>query len=495
VNASRAVEALAGLTEATCARLPATVQRPRYDRAATRFGVVHLGPGAFHRAHQAVYFDDLLAMQPQWAISAIALRSRTVRDALAAQDGLYTLETLEASRTHRVIGAVREILVAPDQREAVAARLSDPDVHLLTLTITEKGYCLAGDDLDRSHPGIVHDLAQPNAPTTAIGLVTAALRARRRQGIAPVTVLSCDNLADNGRRLCNAVVQFAAVDDPGLARWIEDHVAFPRSMVDSITPATDAALRDRVRTALGVVDAAPVQRERYTQWVVEDRFCGVRPPLEQVGVCFSDEIAGYDRAKLRLLNGAHSTLAYLGHLLGHVTVHEAMSDPALATFVARLLREDVAPSLVMPAGVDADRYIGEILDRFRNPAVRHALLQIAADGSQKLPVRLFGTLRDARAAGRRVDRLCRPIAAWMHFVRREAARGVAPSDPVGARLLAIGEQVSGDAAVDVARLLAVFPRSEALDADAAILSELRRAYADLGDGSAVAVRGALDAWS
>lgn len=483
----------AALSEATRARLPPGVSQPRYDRGATRIGVVHLGPGAFHRAHQAAYFDDLLERQPQWAISAIALRSRTLRDALEPQDGLYTLELLQDPHRHRVIGSIRELLVAPEQREAVAARMVDPDVHLLTLTVTEKGYCLAGDDLDRSHPGIVHDLAHPEAPTTAIGQVAAGLRARRQRRLAPFTVLSCDNLADNGRRLRNAVVQFAALGDTAFARWIEDHVAFPRCMVDSITPAADAALGERVAAALGVVDAAPVQREAYAQWVVEDRFGGPRPPLEQVGVRFSDDVAGHDRAKLRLLNGAHSTLAYAGSLLGLATVHEAMREPTLSAFVERLMREDIAPTLALPAGLDGARYIDDILVRFRNPAVHHALRQIAADGSQKLPVRLFGTLRDAHAAGRRLDRLCAAVVAWMHFVRREARRGVAPSDPVGARLLAIGRQATGEAVADVAGFLAVFPEGVAPSGEPGIVVGLRRAYAAMGEGDMDDVRRALDA--
>jgi len=481
------------LSDATLAVLPADVAQPAYDRAATRIGIVHLGVGAFHRAHQAVYIDDVLADDPDWAICGVSLRSPDVRDALRPQDGLYTLALLDGGPTLRVIGALREVLCAPDEQGAVLDRLADPDVRLVMLTVTEKGYCLGGDGLDLAHPDIVHDLAAPDAPVSAIGYVVAGLARRHAHGTAPYTVLSCDNLADNGGRLRRAVLQYAEILDPALARWIESEVTFPRSMVDSITPATDAAVRDRVAARLGVVDAWPVQREPYSQWVVEDRFCNGRPAFERVGVTLSDDIAGFDRAKLRLLNGPHSALAYLGTLMDIETVADAMRDPALAGFLERLMRDDIAPTLDAPAGFDPDTYIDAILARFRNPDIRHLLSQIAWDGSQKIPVRLVGTIQDALAAGRPIDRLCVPIAAWMHFVRRQAQAGVALVDPMTDVLSGIGRAADGDARADVAAFLALEAVFAPLSDDAGFVAAVQRAYAHLGDAMRPAVTAALAA--
>jgi fructuronate reductase len=465
------------LCDATFATLPAAIVRPGYARAATRIGIVHLGAGAFHRAHQAAYIDDLLAEAPDWAICAVSLRHPDVRDALSPQDGLYTLALLDPQPQLRVIGALRELLCAADQGAAVLARLADPGVRLVTLTVTEKGYCLTGDGLDLAHPDIVHDLAAPDAPRSAIGWLVAGLRVRRAAGLAPYSVLSCDNLPDNGGQLRRACVRFAAQRDPALAHWIDAHVAFPCSMVDSITPASDDALRASVDERLGVTDAWPVQRERYRQWVVQDHFCNGRPPLERVGVQFSDDIAGYDRAKLRLLNGAHSTLAYLGLLRGHASVAEAMQDAALAGFVEALMREDIAPTLPALAGFDPQRYIAAILARFRNPAVQHRLAQIAWDGSQKLTVRLLGTLADAAAAGRRSDRLCLPLAAWMRFVVLQTRAGETLVDPQAARLAVLARAARDSAAHDVDGLLGVL--LDGGDLAGPLATSVRSAYARL----------------
>jgi fructuronate reductase len=370
---------------------------------------------------------------------------------------------------------------------AVLDRLADPATRLVTLTITEKGYCLAGGDLDLANPEITHDLASPATPRGALGYVVAGLRRRWRQGIAPYTVLSCDNLADNGGRLRRVILQYAQRVDPALRDWIEAQVAFPRSMVDSITPATDDALREQVSAQLACTDAWPVQREAYSQWVVEDRFCNARPALERVGVTMSDDIAGYDRAKLRLLNAPHSALAYLGSLLEIETVAEAMRHPQLAGFVERLMRDHIAPSLAAPAGFDAQAYTGAILERFRNPAIRHKLSQIAWDGSQKLPVRLFGMITDALHAGRPVDDLCMPVAAWMHFVRRQANSGVALVDPLAAGLSDIGRTATGDAQRDVAAFLALDSVFAPLNRDRRFVKALRDAYGGFGDASPSAV--------
>jgi len=482
------------LSEQMLARLPASVATPNYRLADTRIGIVHIGAGAFHRAHQAVYVDDLLASHPDWAICGVSLHSTDVRDALRPQQGLYSLLLLGQESRLRVIGSIRELLSARDESAAILARLADPNVRLVTLTVTEKGYCLAGQDLDATHPDIVHDLAAPNEPRSAVGYIVAGLRERRRRGLAPYTVLSCDNLAENGHRLRRAALQYARRIDTALAGWIEEQVSFPCSMVDSITPATDDALRERISGELGCIDAWPIQRETYAQWVIEDRFCNVRPPFELAGVTMSHDIAGYDRAKLRLLNGAHSTLAYLGSLMNLETVADAMKQPLLAGFVERLMRESIAPAIALPESLDAATYIDAILARFRNPAIRHRLAQIAWDGSQKLPVRLLSTIADAIAAEKPIDALCLSIAAWMQFVRSQARNGVALVDPLNEPLMAVGQSCDGDATQDVDAFLqldAVFPVP--LSQDARFIHALRAAYATLTDGSPASVSQALAA--
>lgn len=463
------------------------VALPAYDRDKVTIGVVHFGPGAFHRAHQAFYFDQLLAKDPRWGICAVSLKSSGVRDALAPQDGLYTLAQLDAETTFRVVGSILEVLVAPEDPPSVFARLAAPTTRMVTLTVTEKGYCLTGDGkLDMAHPDIVHDLAHPREPVSAVGYVVEGLRRRQQVGLPPYAVVACDNLVDNGWRLKAAVVAFAERVDPALAAWIEAEGRFPRTMVDSITPATDDALRTRVETATGLADAWPIQREAFTQWVVEDVLGeastqGGAPDLASVGVTLTDDVRGFERAKLRLLNGVHSTIAYAGLLKGHETVFEAISDPALAKIAEDLMVQDIIPTLTAPRGLDLAAYAQAILARFRNPEIRHLLSQIAWDGSQKLPFRILGTVADALEAGRPVDRLALPLAAWMHFVRRRAAESVKIVDPLADRLVETAAGCAGDAAADVARFLALEPVfSRELAANAAFVAALEKAYGDLG---------------
>ncbi|WP_386339765.1 mannitol dehydrogenase family protein [Xanthomonas citri pv. citri] len=475
----------------TLGTLPPVVATPSYDLASTTIGIVHLGAGAFHRAHQAVYIDDLLAEDPSWAISAVSLHRPQVRDALRPQEGLYTLALLDEHPQLRVIGAIGEVLCAADEHAAVLARLADPAVRLVTLTITEKGYCLAGDTLDLSHPDIAHDIAHPATPQSAIGYLVAGLRQRMHNGTAPFTALSCDNLTDNGTLLQRAVVRLAAQVDPALAEWIAQHAAFPRSMVDSITPATDDALRACIHDQLGVHDAWPIQRERYSQWVIEDRFCNGRPAFERAGVTLSEDIAGYARAKLRLLNAPHSALAYLGSLLNLDTVADAMRHRELAAYVQTLMRAEIAPTLQTMDGFDAQGYSDAILARVRNPAIRHLLAQIAWDGSQKIPVRLLGTIGDALATGQPIRHLCLAVAAWLHFVRRQAHNGVPLTDPMNDALGAHGRNATGDAGHDVAAFLTLEAVFGSLSADARFCASLQAAYAALGTATPTDVTHAL----
>ena len=441
--------------------------KPAYDPASLAIGVVHFGPGAFHRAHQAAYFDALAVTDPRWGICGVSLHSTGVRDALEPQDGLYTLAILDVAISYRIIGAMREVLVGPEDIEVVFERLTRPAVSLVTSTVTEKGYCLAPDfSLDLQHPDIVHDLANPKTPKSFIGYITEGLRRRRAAGLKPFVLIPCDNLPKNGERLKAAVTVFAGQSDSELARWIWDELQCPCTMVDSITPATDDDLRQRVSEATGLEDAWPIQREAFTQWVIEKHTHDGGPDWQSVGVTLTDNVPAYERAKLRLLNGPHSTLAYMGLHRGYASVSEAMQDAELADIVRKLMIEDVVPLLEAPEGLDLIAYSEDILKRFRNPAIVHKLSQIAWDGSQKLPIRILSSLTEALDRGQYIGRLCLPLAAWMRFIRSKAVTGDALTDPLAVELITVGAACQDDVS-DVSRFLAmrsVFPQDLATDA-------------------------------
>jgi fructuronate reductase len=443
-------------------------------------GIAHFGPGAFHRAHQADYIDRLLRHDPRWGIAAVSTRSRGTIDALKTQGGRYTLAILDAQTSFRTIAAHNRFF-GPGEGEAVRNQLADPAVALVTSTVTEKGYCLAGDgSLDFRHPDIIHDLAFPRQPGSVIGWLALGLADRRDAGLSPFTPICCDNMASNGTKLRQAVIAFAQRCDAELARWIEGEVRFPNTVVDSITPATDDRLRELVREKTGFDDAIPVSREAYMQWVIEDVLPEGSPDLASVGVTMSSNVDAWARAKLRILNGAHSTLAYLGLLLGHESVAEAMADPALSAFVERLVRDDIIPALE-PSPIDLRCYAGETFARFRNPAIHHKLSQIAWDGSQKLPYRLLETILDARQRRRPLDRLALPIAGWIQFLQRQACAGAKIVDPLADRL---SELARGDDAVEqILALREVFP--ETLASDPAFRSAVSTAASALrGPGGA-----------
>jgi fructuronate reductase len=475
------------LSERTLQHGSSQLLRPGYRRSQTRIGTVHFGPGAFHRAHQAYYFDRLLEKDAARGICAVSLKTASLHDALTPQDGLYVLAELDASPTLRVIGALRELLVAAESPDEVSRRLCDPDTSVVTMTVTEKGYCLDGTGrLDFAHPDIVHDLAHPDAPRSLVGWLVRGLELRRARGLGPFLTVCCDNLTDNGPTVQRAVLALAGHRDAALAGWIESTARFPRTMVDSITPATDQALRERVAQTAGLVDAWPVQRERFVQWVVEEVDFPAQPDWASVGITVSRDVTAYERAKLRLLNGAHSTLAYVGLLAELQTVAQAMAEPALRTFVERMMTEDIEPTLSVPQPGALAAYRQSILVRFENPAMRHLLAQIAWDGSQKLPIRILGTIADALRAGRPLTRLVVPVAAWMHFIRMRARQDVAIVDPLAAQLASLGRQLSGEAARDLPLFLAlpgVFPAT--LTQEPRFVSALSEAY------DAIGARGAL----
>ena len=452
---------MTSLSRANLASLPQAIARPGHDLSKVTTGIVHFGPGAFHRAHQAAYIDRLLDRDSRWGIAAVSLRSPGTVDALKRQDGLYTLAVIDREPSMRVIAAHSDA-IGPGEGARLRALLADPNVRIATSTVTEKGYCLAGDgSLDMAHPDIVHDLARPTEPASVIGWIVAGLSDRRDTGTPPFAMLCCDNMTGNGGKLRAACVALARANDPALADWIEAHVAFPDSMVDSITPASDAAFLAHVAHDLGVRDDAAVQREGFAQWVLQRFDLPGGPDLASAGVTLTDDVRGYEQAKLRILNGAHSSLAYIGIALGLETVFEAMSDPALEGFISRLVHSDIALSLKPVEGLDISAYADAVLDRFRNPKIRHLLSQIAWDGSQKLPYRLLDTIQDELDAGRSIERLAVPVAAWIAFVRRKAQAHETITDPL-AEMLARAATGS-DVATAMLALRQVFPEKLALD--------------------------------
>ena len=458
------------LSDATLARLPGGVGRPAYDRAGLTTGIVHLGIGAFHRAHLAALVDACLAEDPRWGICGVSLRSPDTAAALGPQDGLYTLGVQsEVGLAARVIGAVREVLVAPGQPSAVLDRLVAEDTRIVSLTVTEKGYCHdpATGRLDPGHPGIVHDLgATTSLPVTAVGWLWLGLVARRRVGRLPYTILCCDNLPSNGATVRQVLLDYAALRDPDLAGWAADTLACPSTMVDRIVPATADADRAAVAGALGLHDAWPVMTEPFSQFVVEDHFPLGRPDWERHGVTMAEDVAPFERMKLRMLNGSHSTLAYLGCLAGHETVADTMADPAFRTLIGGMMTHEIMPTLAMPQGVDLPAYRDALLARFANPALRHRTAQIAMDGSQKLPQRLLGTIADRLDAGAPFDRLALGVAAWMRYAlgEDEAGKPIEVRDPLAARTAACRASSAAEIVSNYMHLSAVFTARLAQDA-------------------------------
>ena len=434
------------MTRLTAATLPTPLP---YDRAAVTPGIVHLGIGAFHRAHMAVYVDDLLARDPRWGIIGASLRRPDTRDALRPQDFLYTVAIRDAAgTTNRVIGSILDILDANTQRDDLIAMMADPRIRIVSLTVTEKGYCHdpATGKLDPNHPDIVHDLATPEAPVSAPGLIVRAIELRRAAGIAPFTVMSCDNLPANGKTTKRIVTGFAALRSTDLAAYIEQTTAFPSTMVDRIVPATTDADRESVRTTTGLDDAWPIMTEPFSQWVIEDSFASGRPAFELAGAQLVEDVEPFELMKLRMLNGSHSTMAYLGYLAGYQYVNEAIADPAIRTLIYGLMTEEAMPTLPMDKA-ELGRYRDQLLDRFANPALKHRTWQIAMDGSQKLPQRLLGTISDRLAANEPITRLALGVAAWMRYVTGVDEQGnpIEVKDPLATRCRAIADAAGRDA--------------------------------------------------
>lgn len=403
----------------TLAALPPPVERPRFDAAALRCGIVHLGLGAFHRAHQAVFTDEAIAgAGGDWGIVSVSMRRPAVAEALARQDGLYTVETLDCEPSYRVIGSIRRTLWLPGASQAVLQAIAAPNIHVVTLTVTETGYCLVRDALDTAHPDIVHDLEHPRSPRSAIGVLVAALALRRAAGGGPMTVISCDNLAENGARLSGAVLSLASRWGNRLPDWIAAHVTFPESVVDCIVPAATEESGARANRALGVQDDASVQRESFAQWVMEDRFAGPYPAWVAAGAQIVPSCAEYRRLKLHVLNAAHSALAYLGMARGHERVREAAADPAIAEFLERMIGTEIAPALT---ALDVQGYWKKTARRFGNPMLDHRLAQIAQDGAAKLSQRYSPLMLANLRSGLPYARMAEVYAAWLRFMEASGA--------------------------------------------------------------------------
>jgi fructuronate reductase len=450
------------LDEITASSLPSSVAQPAYDRHAAATGVVHLGLGAFHKAHQAVVYEAALnSGDLRWGVLGASLRSRGVRDQLAPQGGLYTVTAREGSNEQtQLIGALRGVLVAPEDPAQLVQAMAKPDVHLVTLTVTEKGYKLdpAAGALIHDDPDLAADLKSLDRPRTAPGFIVAALAKRRAAGLKPFTTLSCDNLPHNGKRLREAVLAMAGHHDQALRDWIDAQGAFPETMVDRIVPATEEADIAALEQRIGVVDRAMVKTEPFTQWVIEDRFVGERPDFAALGVQLTKSVAPWEAAKLRLLNGAHSGIAYLGGLAGIEFVHEFVALPAGRAFIEALWNE-AATTLSPPAGLDVPAYRAALMQRFANSALNHRTRQIAMDGSQKLPQRLLAPIMVRLERNQKVETLALAVAAWMRWQegRDDSGTPYVVDDPLAPRTAGSGNLTAGGAVAGLLAIDAIFP--------------------------------------
>lgn len=420
------------LSEGALDRLAAGVERPGYDRAAQAVGIIHFGTGAFHRAHQAWYADAAMrAGERDWMITGVSLRSPDVADQLNPQDGLYTLtERCAAGESTRLVGAVRNVLVATEEPTAAIDLIAAPSTHIASFTVTEKGYCRAADgSLDPGQAG----------SGSLYRFLAEGLRRRADAGLPGLTLLSCDNLADNGRQLERLLREYLDRHDPGLRDWFDAHCSCPCTMVDRIVPAVTPQDRADVARAIGLDDAGAVVTETFSQWVIEDRFAGPRPGWERVGAQLVDDVVPYETAKLRMLNGAHSLLAYCGLQRGYSYVHEAIADPQLGALTRRLMLDEAAPTIAAAPGQDLASYAASLLDRFANPALGHKLMQIAMDGSQKIPQRWLETLADNARQGRQCPAILTGLGAWVGHLR--GANGPV-EDPRSSLLEALARQTN-----------------------------------------------------
>ena len=417
--------------------------RPRIERqgSAPDPGIVHLGLGAFFRSHGALVIEDAIGPKGgDWGIIGASLRSPDIRDRLKSQDFAYTaVEMAPAGKSARVVNVLCDVIFAPESQATLLERMADASTRIVSLTVTEKGYCYvpSAGALDTSQPDILHDIQNPS-PRSAIGFIVRALELRKRAGLRPFTVLSCDNLPDNGHVTRNVVTGLARLIDPELASWIEEEGRFPSTMVDRIVPATTKSNIEALSDETNYIDEAPVFHEPFLQWVIEDSFVDdARPAFEDVkGVQMVRDVAPFELMKLRMLNGTHSSLAYLGYLAGHETIAETVADSVFENFVRHLWHDEIIPTLAPPEGVDLQSYANDLFERYANAAIQHRTWQIAMDGSQKLPQRILGTIADNEASGRSSKGLFLAVAGWMRYVGGVDEHGetIDVRDPLADRL-------------------------------------------------------------
>ena len=411
------------LSTATLAACSGRLAVPSYDRSRIRAGIVHFGVGGFHRAHQAMYVDRLMnaGLAHDWGICGVGVleADRGMQRVLDAQDCLYTLVEKHANGEYeaRVVGSIVEYLFAPDGPEAVVARLADPAIRIVSLTITEGGY--STDDItgrfDPTTPDVAHDLKRGAPPRSVFRLITEGLARRRAGGQPPFTIVSCDNLQGNGELTRRVFSEFARLLDPELAEWIEREVDFPSSMVDRITPATTDQDRADVAARFGIADAWPVVCEPFTQWVLEDSFSSERPPLEKAGVQVVDDVSPYELMKLRLLNASHQGLCYFGRLCDYTYVHEAAEDPLFRSFLRGYMDEEATPTLAAVPGVDLDLYKETLLERFANPEIRDTIGRLCAESSDRIPKWLVPVIREQIAREGEIARSAAIVASWARY--------------------------------------------------------------------------------
>ncbi|WP_158743130.1 mannitol dehydrogenase family protein [Acidisphaera sp. L21] len=416
------------LNRANLGRFQAPVHTPGYDPAAVRAGIVHLGLGGFHRAHMARYTHDLMQAGADalgWGIVGAGLMpaDRRMQESLAPQDRLYTLvERSFAEETVTIIGSLADVVFAGESSATLLDAIDRPEIRIVSLTVTEHGYCLNRSTkvLDPAHPLIVKDLAQPQQPASAIGIIVEAYRRRRASGTTPFTALSCDNIQHNGRVLRDAVLALAELRDPALAAWIAANGAFPNTMVDRITPVTAEADVTVLAERFGIIDRWPVFAETFTQWVIEDHFPAGRPAWENVGAQFVPDVAPYEFMKLRLLNGSHLAVSGMGRLADYVTIDEAMADPLMTRFMVALMDRETGPTLPPVPGIDLAQYKKTLVERFANPAIKDTVERVNTDAPLNI---LVDPIRDCLRANAPIELLGLALAAWLRRVRGEDEHG------------------------------------------------------------------------
>ena len=444
---STAEPTIDGIRASSLLDIASSVEVPNYDRSRLRQGIVHIGVGNFHRAHQALAIDRLLHMgtAQDWAICGVATldSDEPIVRALQSQEGLYTLVEKAADGTWncRVIGSITEVLLLKDGVEAILSKLSDPSIRIVSLTITEGGYNMDPEtgEFMLNAPAVLLDLARAKPPTTVFGLICAALERRRASGISPFTILSCDNIQHNGDVAREMFTTFAEKYNPDLAIWMTYNVAFPNSMVDRITPVTTERDKELVSARIGVRDECPVLCEPFFQWVVEDAFPTGRPEWELAGVQVTDDVAPYEKMKLRLLNASHQGLAYFAHLMGYEYVHDAAQDPLIATFLRRYMDQEATPTLDALPGVDLDSYKTELIERFANPEVKDTVARLAAESSDRIPKWLLPVVRERLASGGEVTYSAAIVASWARYAEAidEQGNPIDVVDPLKDELIPI----------------------------------------------------------